>query len=71
MLVAARSLVLGVSCLIFYPLLWPTQAQEINFHGLVALLSFGGAHEPELARLTGSSVEDAAKFGLIGSHLSR
>lgn len=49
----------------------PARAQEINFHGLVALLSFGGAHEPELARLTGSSVEDAAKFGLIGSHLSR
>ena len=45
--------------------------QEINFHALVALLAFGGAHEPELARLTGSSVEDAAKFGLIGSHLSR
>lgn len=49
----------------------PTPAQEINFHGLVALLSFGGAHEPELIRLAGSSVEDAAKFGLIGSHLSR
>ncbi|CAM9721252.1 unnamed protein product [Scytosiphon promiscuus] len=53
------------------PLKFDDAAQEINFHGLVALLSFGGAHEPELSRLAGSSVEDAAKFGLIGSHLSR
>ncbi|CAM9424604.1 unnamed protein product [Ectocarpus fasciculatus] len=45
--------------------------QEINFHSLLALLSFGGSHEPELLRLTGSNVDDAAKFGLIGSHLSR
>eukprot|EP00752_Nemacystus_decipiens_P009464 g8462.t1 len=53
------------------PLKFDDAAHEINFHGLLALLSFGGSHEPELARLTGSSVEDAAKFGLIGSHLSR
>eukprot|EP00903_Cladosiphon_okamuranus_P006645 g6488.t1 len=53
------------------PLKFDDTAQEINFHALAALLSFGGAHEPELARLTGSGVEDAAKFGLIGSHLSR
>ncbi|CAB1097066.1 unnamed protein product [Ectocarpus sp. CCAP 1310/34] len=53
------------------PLKFDDAAQEINFHSLLALLSFGGAHEPELLRLTGSNVDDAAKFGLIGSHLSR
>lgn len=47
------------------------RTQEINFHSLLALLSFGGAHEPELLKRTGSNVDDAAKFGLIGSHLSR
>ncbi|CAN0356942.1 unnamed protein product, partial [Laminaria digitata] len=53
------------------PLKFDDHAQEINFHSLLALLSFGGFHESELARLTGSSVDNSVKFGLIGSHLSR
>lgn len=45
--------------------------QEINFHSLIALLSFGAAYEPAMLKLTGSTVEDSVKFGLIGSHLAR
>lgn len=45
--------------------------QEINFHCLLALLSFGGSHEPALVRSTGTTVEDSVKFGLIGAHLGR
>ncbi|CAM9414394.1 unnamed protein product [Ascophyllum nodosum] len=53
------------------PLKFDDNAQEINFHSLIALLSFGGANEPRLLALAGSGAEDTVKFGLIGSHLSR
>lgn len=43
----------------------------MNFHCLLALLSFGGSQEPALVKLTGTTVEDSVKFGLIGAHLGR
>lgn len=53
------------------PLKFDDNAQEMNFHCLLALLSFGGCHEPTLVKLTGTTVEDSVKFGLIGAHLGR
>ena len=50
-----------------FPLKFDHPLQEINFHALCALLSFGSAFEEKL----GETARDVVLFGLIGVHISK
>lgn len=56
------------------PLKFPRPLDELNFHAMLSLLSFGGAYEGDSICQSGhlrESARDTVLFGLIGLHLSK
>ncbi|GAB5032422.1 Hypothetical protein NocV09_00901150 [Nannochloropsis oceanica] len=56
------------------PLKFARPMDELNFHAMLALLSFGGAYDggnAEHPRMLAESARDTVLFGLIGLHLSK